>query len=453
MILLVLITLVITVMLIFSVFVIETNDNDVIAKKLNGPHYLKKMASAVSVMENGGGDNNLYALNTYRAQFSINDHPIFAESQMSAFDHKRSQEFRHELHELGGDFKHAILRQLKPMENQFLMILGYFKDQIIGNTLEDHMENTQNIILQLQVQLTDGRWVHLTIYDKTAFPVWIRSTFAPTGLFSFIIIIFAVLIVRHITRPLAELAHKADELGKGHSIKTIEPTGPEDIQNAIIAFNAMHKRILNVNDHRAKALAAISHDIRTPLTSMRLNAEYIGEKDVQQKILDKISEMEQICEATVTFALRDSWAEKDKNFDLISLIESLCCDLNEQDLDVTFEAKGKLAFLGRPTALKRAINNLIRNGVEYGNRVDVYVKHTKEVVEIHIQDEGSGIKAEDRERLFEPFERTEESRNRNSGGIGLGMAIARSVIRSHGGEIELNNRPEGGLDAVVILPV
>jgi signal transduction histidine kinase len=130
----------------------------------------------------------------------------------------------------------------------------------------------------------------------------------------------------------------------------------------------------------------------------------------------------------------------------------LCCDFNEQAVDVSFVAKGKLPFWGRPIAIKRALNNLIKNGVEYGNKVDVFVVNNKEEIEIHIKDEGPGIKNEDKERLFEPFERTEESRNRNSGGIGLGMAIARSVVRAHGGEIELNNRSAKGLDVVVILP-
>lgn len=449
MILLVLITLLSTATLIFTIFVIETNDNDVVEQKVHGSHYLSKVATAVIVLENGGDESNLYALNTYRVQHSLSHKPLFLPNVMSEDDFARTETLRGEV---GVKHKEAYFRQLKPMDDRFYKVLVYLKDQLLGRTLEDHMEVPENILLQLQVKLYDGRWLHMNVYDKTAFPVWISSTLAPTAIFAIVFIVFAVLVVRHITRPLAELAYKADELGKGHTIKAIEPHGPEDVQHAIIAFNSMHKRILSVNDHRAKALAAISHDIRTPLTSMRLNAEYIGEPDVQQTILDKIDEMEQICEATVTFALKDSWSEKDKKFDLISLVESLCCDLNEQELDVTFDAKGKLPFLGRPVALKRALNNLIRNGVEYGNKVEVFVIPNEKEIEIHIKDQGDGIKNEDKERLFEPFERTEESRNRNSGGIGLGMAIARSVVRSHGGEIELVNLPEKGLDAVVILP-
>jgi signal transduction histidine kinase len=163
--------------------------------------------------------------------------------------------------------------------------------------------------------------------------------------------------------------------------------------------------------------------------------------------------MEQICKATVTFALQDSWAEKTRAFDIISLVDSICSDLLEQGLAVGFEHTEKLAISGRPVALKRAIVNLIKNGAEYGKSVDVSIIQTDKTVEIHIVDNGEGIPLEKMETLFSPFERLEDSRNRESGGLGLGMAIARSVVRSHGGEIELKNIEGKGLDAIIILPL
>ena len=256
-----------------------------------------------------------------------------------------------------------------------------------------------------------------------------------------------------ITSPLNELAKKANKLGIGEKIEAIKLRGPSDVQNVIVAFNDMLKRVTNVNDHRARALSAISHDIRTPLTSMRLQAEFIEEKDVQENIFKKIDEMEEICEATITFALQDSWTEKTREFDISSLVDSLCSDLHDQGFNVDFNFIEKINFYGRPITLKRAITNLIKNGVEYGKKVDVFIKKSDDFLEIHIIDHGKGIPEEKIEMLFAPFERLEHSRNRDSGGLGLGLAIARSVVRSHGGEIQLSNIDGKGLDATIILPM
>lgn len=450
MILLVLVTLFSAQLLIFFIFVLETDENNVVTNKIDGDYYLLKTASVVKMMENGGNKKNLGSLNTYRVNFSTSDNAIFLPSTLKKNDQQRSIKLKEVI---GDNNPESYIRQFQPIENRFYSAIMYLVNQLLGKTQEDLKKDPRNIIFQSQVKLTTGKWIYMTVYDLNAFPIWISSTIAPTFVFTIIFIIFAVLVVKRITSPLAELADRASELGKGHSIKPILPRGPKDVQNAISAFNTMHKRLLSVNDHRARALAAISHDIRTPLTSMRLNAEYIKDKEIQQKFLDKIADMEQICEATVTFALKDSWSEKDKYFDLVSLIESLCCDLNEQNLNVEFLAEGTLAFQGRPIALKRALNNLIRNGVEYGERVKVNVYPVKQTIEIHIQDQGNGIPESEKERLFEPFERIEQSRNRESGGLGLGMAIALSVIRSHGGEIELRNILAKGLNVVVILPL
>ncbi|MBU3005371.1 HAMP domain-containing sensor histidine kinase [Paraglaciecola arctica] len=450
MILLMLFTMFCSQFIIFIIFVLETDQNNIVTEKIYGNHYFIRTASAVKLMENEGSLENLFALNTYRVRFSLKEQRVFYPSEMSKFDIARSKELNHYLPDIR--FEGAI-RQFKPIEQRFWAALKYLKNELTGNSHVNSSNNQRAIILQSQVKLNNDKWLIMSVYDLHVFPVWISSTVIPSILFSIIFSIFAVFVVKRITSPLAELAEKANKFGKGQTIQEIPPRGPEDIQNAIIAFNTMHKRLSNVHDHRARALAAISHDIRTPLTSMRLNAEYISEKDVKQNVLQKIEEMQQICEATVTFALKDSWSEKNKHFDLTSLIESICCDFQEQGLDVNFIAAQKLSFQGRPIALKRAFSNLIKNGVQYGKHVEVHIVLLQGIVEIHIEDEGKGICDADKERMFEPFERSEQSRSRDSGGLGLGMAIARSVVRSHGGEIELNNINKGGLDVVVILPI
>lgn len=449
MILLVLVALFSTQLLIFTIFVFETDENDIVSKNLQGEHFQLKMKAALNIIEHSS-EQHLYAMNTYRVEFSVGNKPLYDVTHMSATDKVRSIQLQQQFNDQQPS---ATMRQFKPIENRLYAAMVYLKDQLSGTLTAELKNDPRNILMQSQIRLSDGKWLGMTVFDLHNFPIWIRSTVKPMAIFTFIFIIFAVFVVKRLTSPLAELADNAHKFGKGHAIAPLEPRGPEDMQNAIVAFNTMHKRLLSVNDHRARALAAISHDIRTPLTSMRLNAEYITDADVQHNILEKIEEMEQICEATVTFALKDSWSEKNKHFDLTSLIESLCCDLNAQELDVSFDAQHKIPFQGRPIALKRAISNLIKNGVDYGHRVNVFIVQSTSTLEIHIEDEGNGIPDSEKERLFEPFERSEQSRNRSSGGMGLGMAIARSVVRSHGGEIELNNRPIKGLDAVIILPL
>jgi signal transduction histidine kinase len=345
------------------------------------------------------------------------------------------------------------MQQLYKPQSRISAALKHFIEYVGRINTDETKTYSPSVILQSQVQLTNGQWVVMLILDIYPFPEWIAETLKPLLLFSIIFILFSIIIVLGITSPLNELAKKADKLGIGEKIDEIKLRGPMDVQNVIVAFNNMLKRITNVNDHRARALAAISHDIRTPLTSMRLQAEFIEEKDIQEDIFKKIDEMEQICEATITFALQDSWAEKTRVFDIVSLTDSLCSDLAEQGLNVYFELSNKIKFSGRPIALKRAITNLIKNGVEYGNSAHVSIVNKQDVIEIHILDNGSGIPADKMEDLFAPFERLESSRNRDSGGLGLGMAIARSVVRSHGGEIELVNIEGRGLDAVIVLPL
>ncbi len=449
MIFLILITLFSAQLIITATFILMKTENDVIIERLDSDHFTHKMVSAVKAFEYKKSKENLFAISTYRVTFTLTNHALFEKKNQTGNDKRRTQKLKQAL---GEQYLDINVKQLRRANSQLYSTFISLKDQILGTSRAELVQDPRSIVLQSQVQLFDGHWVGMTVYDIQPFPAWISSTIKPMAVFSLLFTIFSVFIIKHITSPLAELAEKANKLGKGHNINIIEPRGPIDIQNAIVAFNTMRKRLVNVNDHRARALAAISHDIRTPLTSMRLQAEFIKETDIQEKICDTINEMEQICEATVTFALKDSWSEDNRNFDISFLVESVCCDLAEQGLNVQFEWRNKIPYLGRPVAIKRALNNLINNGVEYGVAVNVFIEESDDTIAIHIADEGKGIPEEDKERLFEPFERLERSRNRTSGGLGLGMAIARSAIRSHGGEIELNNIADKGLDAVIILP-
>jgi signal transduction histidine kinase len=214
----------------------------------------------------------------------------------------------------------------------------------------------------------------------------------------------------------------------------------------------MHDRLQRFVQDRTRMLAAISHDLRTPLTSLRLRAEFVDDEETRTKILETLDEMERMTEATLTFAREEARREDTRTVDLAALVESLCEDLRDLGMDVTYSGPSRLLYPCRSVSLKRALRNLIENAVGYGRRARVGLEQTATEVPIVIDDDGPGIPEADFERVFAPFVRLEESRSQETGGIGLGMAIARSIVRGHGGDITLANRPEGGLRATLHLP-
>jgi signal transduction histidine kinase len=199
-------------------------------------------------------------------------------------------------------------------------------------------------------------------------------------------------------------------------------------------------------------LAAISHDLRTPITTLRLRAEFVDDEEARAKILETLDEMQRMIEATLAFAREEAAAEDTRTVDLAALVESLVADLVDLGHEVAFSGPERLAYACRPIGLKRAVRNLIENAIAYGERARVKLEPGALAVRIVIDDDGPGIPEADFERVFAPFVRLEESRSRETGGIGLGMAIARSIVRGHGGDIELANREEGGLKVVISLP-
>ena len=199
-------------------------------------------------------------------------------------------------------------------------------------------------------------------------------------------------------------------------------------------------------------LAAISHDLRTPLTSLRLRAEFVTDHDVQEKMLKTIDEIQTMTEAALAFVREEATAEATRTVDLSALVESLCDDLAELGHDVTFIDGAAINYRCRPDALRRAIRNLIENAVRYGECARVSVLRTAKSIDIAVEDDGPGIPDEVMEQVFAPFYRLEDSRNRETGGVGLGLSIARAIARHHGGDVVLDNRAKG-LQATISLPL
>ena len=291
--------------------------------------------------------------------------------------------------------------------------------------------------LLVSAHLADGRWLNAGLGINPPLSRWVWPTFFSMVLAVGSICIIVVFMVKRITRPLQRLAEAAELVGRGETITPVSEDGPVDIQQTIHAFNRMYDRLQRFVQDRTRMLAAISHDLRTPITSLRLQAELITDEDAKEKILKTLDEMQHMTEATLAFARDEASAEQSRSVDLAALVDSLCQDLADLGMDVSCEATEKTPYTCRPVSLKRALRNLIENAVHYGQRARVELQQAEGEFQILIWDNGPGIPKQDEERVFQPFVRLEESRSHGTGGIGLGLAIARSIVRQHGGDITL----------------
>ena len=263
--------------------------------------------------------------------------------------------------------------------------------------------------------------------------------------------VFGIIIARGMARPMRRLAVAAEALGRGEAVAPLPEAGPDDIRQTAEAFNRMQERLQRFVEDRTRMLAAIGHDLRTPITSLRLRAEFVADEETREKMLATMDEMQRMTEATLAFAREEATAEDTRTVDLSALVESLCDDLAELGQDVTFLDGPKIGYRCRPDALRRAVRNLVENAVRYGERARVSVARADDAIEIMVEDDGPGIPDGAVERVFAPFFRLENSRNRETGGVGLGLSIARTIVRHHGGDIVLANQTKG-LRATISLP-
>jgi signal transduction histidine kinase len=245
----------------------------------------------------------------------------------------------------------------------------------------------------------------------------------------------------------------ADRLGLDMNAPPLTEEGPREVRQASHAFNNMQRRLQRFVRDRTQMLAAISHDLRTPITRLKLRAELIEDEQQQKKMLSDLDEMEAMIAATLSFA-RDEFAHEPRAaLDLAALLQTVCDEAADAADAASYDGPARFAFTGRPTALKRAFANLIDNAVKYGAAARVALTVAQGTVSVAIDDDGPGIAEAEFDRVFDPFYRIESSRSRETGGVGLGLAVVRSVVRGHGGDITLANRPEGGLRATVVLPM
>jgi signal transduction histidine kinase len=255
---------------------------------------------------------------------------------------------------------------------------------------------------------------------------------------------------RTITRPLGKLAQAADAMGRGTTVEPLPEVGGRELRAATRAFNAMQERLRRYLDSRTRVLAAMSHDMRTPLTRLRLRVESIDDDQLRAKCIADLDEMNQMIRGALGLFRGLNDEEVATPIDINALLNALREEHTELGATVTIEGRATAPFVGKPLALKRCIGNLIQNAIQYGQEAQVIVEDGPVLI-IRIRDRGPGIPAEDIERVFEPFFRLESSRNRDTGGTGLGLSIARDIAQTHRGSLKLQN-VEGGLEARLELP-
>lgn len=257
---------------------------------------------------------------------------------------------------------------------------------------------------------------------------------------------------RGLAKPLTQFADAAERFGRDPRAPPMAVKGSSEITQAAAAFNEMQARLRRYVDDRTSMVAAIAHDLRTPLTRLRFRVESAPE-EVQAKMTADIDQMEAMIAATLAF-VRDAQADPQRTrLELSSLLESIVDDMAETGADVSVQKAEKVVIDADSLALRRLITNLIENAIKYGARARCTLSVHDRLAEIDIEDDGPGVPAPELNRVFDPFYRREPSRNRQTGGIGLGLSVARSIARAHGGDVALQNRPQGGLRAKVTLPV
>ncbi len=287
--------------------------------------------------------------------------------------------------------------------------------------------------------------------ERADMPWAYGSTLLSTALMAAGVLIVAALLVRSLTRPLRMLATAADGIGRGPDLEVTE-SGPQEVRQVARAFNGMTRRIQHLLDDRTAALAAVSHDLRTPITRLRLRAGFLADPEMQAAFDADLEEMEVMIEATLAYLRGEAESEPRQMTDLAALLSTLADRMSDAGRAVTYVGPDHAIAALHASSIRRAFANLVDNAVAYGGNARIDLARTAGGLSVHVDDDGPGLPEAELERVFQPFQRLEASRNRKTGGVGLGLAIARRAFENEGGSARLVNRQGGGLRAEVDLP-
>ncbi len=283
----------------------------------------------------------------------------------------------------------------------------------------------------------------LTSTSARLFGLWITVP-------AFIVVIISLIFLKNQTRPITALAKAAEKFGRGENVDEFKPSGAAEIRQAGYEFDRMRKRIMRHLNQRSEMLSGISHDLRTPLTRMKLQTEFIKDKSLAEKLTEDINEMEKMLNEYLQFT-SSSFIEKDELFNLSDLMDEIIIKYNNEN--ITKEIPPRVYLNGRKNLIKRCLNNLIENSIKYGNKINVELIKNKTNLVIKVEDDGPGIPDSEYDNVFKPFYKIDKGRADSKSSVGLGLSIASDIVRSHGGNIKLNKSNLNGLEVKIFLPV
>ena len=306
----------------------------------------------------------------------------------------------------------------------------------------------------ISLQLSTGQWLNAEVHPhewhfRDGTILWVLRSI---GVFLFVGTL-AVVFIRRLTRPLRNLTEAAEKFGPGLNISQVSESGPPDLKRALKSFNDMQRQVSDEIAKRTNTLASISHDVRSPLTALRIKTELIENDQVRQGLLLSIEKMERMITTSLDFLKGESESEKLRNVDLASLIESECDDFADLGYSVQYHGLDHLEHCCRPDALSRALRNLVENGLRYGTNVRVGLEKNDDSIFLTVRDDGPGIAPEDVEQAITPFKRLSSERKGERGGFGLGLAIAKAVAEGHKGELRISDNEPNGLTVTIRLPL
>ncbi len=265
-----------------------------------------------------------------------------------------------------------------------------------------------------------------------------------------LVIFIAILFLKNQTRPITKLAEASEKFGKGEDVEDYRPSGALEIRKAGLEFDRMRKRILRHLNQRSEMLSGISHDLRTPLTRIKLQLAFIKDKEITNKLSRDVDEMEKMLNEYLQFS-RSNFTEKSEKFNLSELIMSIVKKYENKNILV--DQKTEVFFSGRKNLIQRSLNNLLDNAINFSKNIKVTQQKIKRSILILVEDDGPGIPSSEYENVFKPFYKVDKSRNQTRSSVGLGLSIASDIVRSHGGNIELGKSEMGGLKIKIVLPV
>lgn len=307
------------------------------------------------------------------------------------------------------------------------------------------------IEMNLSISIAGGQWLNVsTRFERPPiqWPLYSMLTFGLTAMA--LLVAVSWFVMTGLLGPLRRLARASERLGLGEDIDALPERGPQEVRELTAGFNRMQDRLTRFVADRTRVLAALGHDLRSPLTAMRVHSEMVEEDETRESLVATVEEMQSMVEATLTFAKGLSGNEPMQDVDLQSFLEALRGDMV---VPFVLSEGPEITVRLRPNAIRRALRNVIENAVRYGGSATLGWISADGEIEISVTDRGPGIPTAELERVFDPFFRLEESRSLETGGHGLGLSIARSILRAQGGEISLANHPDGGLIATIRLPV